>query len=408
MRRANKMRTSTVLDLMVNPRDKWQRSQGPPQLAVQGRQQGPLRRIRVPPVRQLMRIDSESDDWLIAWDLYWNSLLFRAGGRGFGFGSLREEERLGEPMTEPEPVDESGSREPMKWLYSYGGHVRTAAERALGERLHPAKDLRKPGSRREWQREPKKHGRGGSPEETEEGWVTPRCSRTSMQGLRVLSNSAVLREDVSQRMTAVVQGKDPLIDDITLNSITMSADELAALDTTEQADCLDDLGRQEMSVRVEDSVVSWPEPEAKVQHRVSGYEYPDCRPSGRNAASLRETYSEHPESIGSQALRGGRSSQLKYIVTSQQIEQQKKLQRDLEHKVDIAHAHLNQSIQSTEEVDGVKSQNWDKMCASKARDLDQHVRLQRQRQAVIRDNTTVRARASRKPTVCAVPVPQFC
>lgn len=287
---------------------------------------------------------------------------------------------------------------PTKWLYSYGGHVRTPAERMTGLRTSAAKDLRKPGSRREWRLEEEK-AKGGrdasSPDE--EGWVTPRCVKTSMQGLRVLSDSAVLREDVSQVLTAVVQGKDPLIDDVTLNSITMTADEIAALDESEQAEGSDSRLRTEMSVQVEDSVVSWPEPDAKVRHRVSGYVYPDCQPGGRDAASRRETHRDHPESVGSQALRGGRSSQLKYIVPPQQIEQQKKLQRDLEQKVDIAHAHLDQSIQSTEEVEGVKSQNWDKMCALKARDLDDHVRLQRQRQAVIRDNTTVRERAPSHP-----------
>jgi hypothetical protein len=212
----------------------------------------------------------------------------------------------------------AAAQKPTKWLYSYGGHVRTPAERMTGRRLRVAKDLRKPGSRREWQLEEEKGS--ASPDEAEEGWVTPRCVKTSTQGLRVLSDSAVLREDVSQILTAVVQGRDPLIDDSTLNSITMSADDLAALDTSDQADL-----HKEMSVRVEDSVVSWPEPSANVRHRVSGYEYPDCRPGGPTAARRRETCTVHPESVGSQALRGGRSSQLKYIVTPQQIEQLKKL-----------------------------------------------------------------------------------
>jgi hypothetical protein len=283
----------------------------------------------------------------------------------------------------------SAPRESTRWLYSYGGHVRTPAERMTGQRLRAAKDMRKPGSRREWQMEQKKGGRGKAASTEAEGWITPRCMKTSMQGLRVLSDAAVLREDVSQTMTAVVQGREPLIDDVTLNSITMTADELAALDATEHADNPDSLLRAEMSVVVEDSVVSWPEPGTKVRHRVSGYEYPDSRPTSRDAAYKRETYSEHPESVGSEALRGGRSSQLKYIFTPSEIEQQKKIQRDLEHSVDVAHAQLDQSIRATEEVDGVKSSSWDKMCSSKARDLDRLVAAQRQRQACIRDNTTV-------------------
>ena len=299
--------------------------------------------------------------------------------------------------------ESSAAQKPTKWLYSYGGHVRTPAERMTGQRLRAAKDLRKPGSRREWRLEQEQQKAGHDARQDEEGWVTPRCVKTSMQGLRVLSDSAVLREDVSQALTAVVQGKEPLIDDVTLNNITISADELAALDASEQAEGSDSLLRAEMSVRVEDSVVSWPEPGAKVRHRASGYVYPDGRPGGRDAASHRETHRDHPESVGSQALRGGRSSLLRYIVPPQQIEQQKKLQRDLEHKVDIAHAHLDQSIQSTEEVEGVKSQSWDKMCALKASDLDEHVRLQRQRQAVIRDNTTVRERAPTSPSCTQAP-----
>lgn len=66
------------------------------------------------------------------------------------------------------------------------------------------------------------------------------------------------------------------------------------------------------------------------------------------------------------------------------------MQRDLEHSVDVAHAQLDQSInQSDGEVDGIKTTSWDKQSSGKGRDLDRLVSMQRQRQAVIRDTTTV-------------------
>ena len=131
---------------------------------------------------------------------------------------------------------------PTKWLYSYGGHVRSPAERILGERVPSA-----------------------------DGWVTPRDMKSSLQGLRALSDSAVLREDVCQAMTAVVQGREPLIDDVTLHSITMSAEDLAALNDSSAENNPDAQLRSEMSVRVDESVVSWPNAASQVEHRLSGY-----------------------------------------------------------------------------------------------------------------------------------------
>ena len=45
---------------------------------------------------------------------------------------------------------------------------------------------------------------------------------------------SLLGDDVCQSMVAVVQGKEPLVDDRSLHNITTSADDIAALDESDR------------------------------------------------------------------------------------------------------------------------------------------------------------------------------
>ena len=203
--------------------------------------------------------------------------------------------------------------------------------------------------------------------EPPDGWGTPRDMKSSLQGLEALSRSAVLRDDVCQSMVAVVQGKEPLVDDRSLHNITTSADDIAALDESGSGGG----GADELSVRVEDSQIKWPD------HRTA---HPrDTRTPALNA------------SVGSGAFRGGRSSLLTYIRTPAEIDQQRKMQGDLSMGVDRAHGELESELGKVDAVEGIRSQNWDPMCSRHAAELDKQTAMLKQRQGVVRDATTVQS-----------------